>query len=117
MRYCSRQGARAAQRATAAAVTDPVPRPRGYAAERLLEGRLRLWAGRHRSGRGDCGELTQVAFRVDPGAPAALGELGGQRPAVGPWIPLVLGARALERHRPLVVADGADLGDLLGGEG
>ena len=51
---------------------------------------------------------------VDAPAAGEGGELGGERPAVRLRLALVVGRGALERHRAGVVADRADLGDLVG---
>src|SRR3954464_8587369 len=65
----------------------------------------------------------EVAVGVDAPAGADGGEVVGHGPAVGALFAFVLGAGALQRHPAGVVADRADLGDLLvtqtlvGGEG
>src|SRR5689334_15047460 len=53
----------------------------------------------------------EVAVGVDAPALADGHQVGVERPAVRALLPLVLGARALQRHAPGVVADGADLLD------
>ena len=65
-----------------------------------------------RSGRG----AGQVAIGIDAPALADRGQLLVERPAVGALLALVLGAGALQRHAAGVVADRADLGDVLGAE-
>src|SRR5688500_3819849 len=82
--------------------------------------RTQTWAGyaprlrRHarRRARSRSSLLHEVALGLDAPALADLDQIVVERPAVGGGIALVLGRRALERHRAGVVADRADGGEL-----
>src|SRR3954469_16693144 len=61
-------------------------------------------------------EMPQISPGVYPPLAGNLGQLGSDRPPIGPLLAGVIGSRTLERHAAGVVAYRADLLDLFGAQ-